>query len=209
MSLTIGQRCPDFEANTSHGPMRLHAWMADRWTLVFAFKSQSPTCSTEFVAIDAQVKAFARHDIALLGVSLDSTDQIQSWLADLQEDFGCTSSFPWISDTDGAVASTLGLLDHTRDEPTLLRTAFVIAPDKRVSMTQTYPVTNARNFEELLRIARAAQVTAAHRVATGSTWRDGDAVMLPPSLEQREAEARYPSGVKVIRSYLRLIDQPD
>ncbi|QGZ65636.1 redoxin domain-containing protein [Paraburkholderia acidisoli] len=209
MTLPVGSLCPDFTANASTGALRFHEWHARGWSLVFAFKSMSPTCSTEFAALETLMPQFVACGTKVLGVSIDSEPSVAAWLADLQAMFACTPSFALVNDASGEVPRALGFVDETAAPPALLRTALLVGPDARVAVSLTYTVTNGRNFDELLRIVKAVQLTAARRVATPATWREGGRVMLPPSLAQDTAEAMYPGGVDVLRPYLRFVDQPD
>lgn len=208
MTLSVGTLLPDFEAVSSHGLMTFTNWLGDDWALVFAFKSMSPTCSTEFGALEQLHAEFQRCGARVLGVSIDPQDMVSAWLEDLREMLECTPSFALVNDPTGEVPALLGLLDPHASPASLLRSAYLIAPDRRVAMTLTYPVTNGRSFSEILRTLKAAQLTASMRVATSSTWSDGEPVMLPPSLAQDKAEQMYPAGVQVLRPYLRIVAQP-
>lgn len=208
MTLSVGTLLPEFEAVSNQGQMNFADWLGDGWALVFAFKSMSPTCSTEFVALEQLHAEFERCGARVLGISVDPQDMVSAWLEDLREMLECTPTFALINDPAGEVPALLGLLDPNASSPSLLRSAYLIAPDRRIAMTLTYPVTNGRSFSEILRTLKAAQLTASKRVATSSTWTEGDPVMLPPSLAQDKAEQMYPAGVQVLRPYLRIVAQP-
>lgn len=205
MTFPLGSACPDFTAQSLQGAFQFHAWLGSQWALVFSFKAMSPTCSTEFAALHALAADFADCDTQLLGISADTDTCVGEWLDDLQDMFDCRPSFTLINDPTGTVPRQLSLVDATAVELSLPRTAYLVSPDRRIAMTLTYPVTNGRNFAEILRTLKAIQLTAAKRVATSSTWVEGDPVMLPPSLPQAQAEQLYPSGVNVMRPYLRLV----
>ncbi|MGF6768228.1 alkyl hydroperoxide reductase subunit AhpC [Paraburkholderia sp. GAS199] len=208
MTLSVGSVLPEFEAVSSQGPLNFSDWLGDGWALVFAFKAMSPTCSTEFAALEQLHAEFERCGARVLGVSVDQPDMVSAWLGDLREMLECTPSFALINDPTGEIPALLGLLDPHASQVSLLRSAHLIAPDRRIAMTLTYPVTNGRSFSEILRTLKAVQLTANKRVATSSTWNDGDPVMLPPSLAQDKAEQMYPAGVQVLRPYLRIVAQP-
>ncbi|MDR5806591.1 redoxin domain-containing protein [Caballeronia sp. LZ001] len=208
MTLTVGSALPDFEAISSHGPMRLHDWLGGEWALIFAFKAMSPTCSTEFAALETLREAYEACGARVLGVSVDTEEMVAAWLGDLRDALDCTPSFALVNDPSRAVPRALGFVDESALQASLYRTALLVAPDRRVAMTLTYPVTNGRSFTEILRTLQAVQLTAKRKVATSSTWLDGQPVMLPPSLAQEQAEAMYPQGVKVLRPYLRVVAQP-
>ncbi|MBU9597995.1 redoxin domain-containing protein [Burkholderia multivorans] len=208
MTLTIGTALPDFEAASTHGTLRLHDWLGGKWALIFAFKAMSPTCSTEFAELQTLHAAFAASDARVLGVSIDTEQTVAGWLDHLRDMFDCSPSFPLVNDSSGEVPALLGLVDTLAAQPSLTRTAYVVAPDKRIAMSMTYPVTNGRSIAEILRTLKGAQLTAARNVATSSTWTDGQPVMLPPSLSQEQADTMYPQGVQVLRPYLRIVAQP-
>lgn len=205
MTLAVGASIPDFDAQVEATPFHFGEWPGADWALVFAFKSMSPTCTTELVALTRLHDAFRACGARVLGVSIDTPESVAAWLADVQELYGCTPPFPLISDPAGEVAASLDLFDTQATAPTLLRTAYLVTPERRVAVALTYPVTNGRNFDEILRILKAAQLTASQRVATSATWTEGEPVMLPPSLAQETAERMYASGVQVLRPYLRFV----
>ncbi|GAB5097722.1 redoxin domain-containing protein [Caballeronia sp. HLA56] len=207
MPLNVGTELPDFEAASTHGALSLYDWLGDNWGLVFAFKAMSPTCSTEFVELERHHESFAALGTRVLGVSIDSENTVGAWLVDLREVLNCTPSFPLVCDVNGDVPALLGLIDPRATQASLLRTAYLVAPDRRVAVSLTYPVTNGRSIAELLRTLKAVQLTTNCKVATSSTWSEGEPVMLPPSLSQEKAEALYPQGVKVLRPYLRIVSQ--
>lgn len=208
MTLQVGSTCPDFFATSNQGDIQFDDWLGDGWALVFAFKSMSPTCSTEFVALQDLEREFAACGARVLGVSIDAEGTVAAWLDDLRELFECVPAFPLINDATGTLGGLLEMIDHAAAQPSLHRSAYLVAPGRRIAMALTYPVTNGRNFSEIVRTLKAAQLTAAQRVATSSTWTDGETVMLPPSLSQAEAEQMYPAGVTVMRPYLRWVAQP-
>jgi alkyl hydroperoxide reductase subunit AhpC len=209
MFLSLGAQCPDFNAQSSLGAFNFKHWSGDGWTLVVGFKSMSPTCSTEFIELQRLQPAFAARRIKVLAVTGDAQTMLDEWLADLREFAGCEPWFALIADPGLQVAPLLGLTDPAAPAAALLRTALLLDPIGKVALSSTYPVTTGRNFEELLRASASVQLTYYKRVATGADWRDGDDVMLPPSMSQVDAEARYPGGVRVVRPYLRYIAQPE
>lgn len=207
MLLSPGMSLPDFPIVIGESSRHFHDWMGEGWALVVALKAMSPTCSTEVAALDTLVPSFAGCNTKVLGVTADSPALIQAWLGDLSEVLGCVPSFDMATDASPPASTALGFVDETALS-TLHRTALIVSPEKKIVGTVTYPVTNGRNFPELLRVLQAAQLTAAKRVATPATWSEGEPVMLPPSLPQADAERLYPAGVSVLRPYLRMVAQP-
>ena len=188
MTLSVGTPVPDFEARFDRTPLRFAQWLGNNWALVFAFKAMSPTCSTELVELARLHARFRECGTQVLGVSIDAPETVAAWLGDLRELFDCHPPFPLLKDAGGEIAAQLGLIDEHAGIPALLRTAYLVAPDRRVAIALTYPVTNGRNFTEILRILKATQLTRHQHVATSSTWTEGEPVMLPPSLAQDAAE---------------------
>lgn len=200
--LNVGEAAPDFtvEAGSS-----FHDWRAGRWALLVSVKALSPTCTVEFVELARLAAAFKADGIALATILCDSAPDIDSWLDHMAADFGVHPSWPIIRDGDLSVSSTYGLLD--RAGTGLQRASILVDPQGQIAALSVYPITNGRNFAEMLRVAQAARLTATARVATPSAWTaDKGRVMLPPSLPQAEAELLYPQGVQVLRPYLRFVD---
>lgn len=207
MAVLPGSLLSDFRIVVADTPVQFHEWMEDGWALVVALKAMSPTCSTEVAALAQLVAPLAACNTKVLGVAADSPEIIHAWLDDLRDVLDCVPGFEVVADTAMSASTALGFVDETVGNG-LHRTALVVSPEKKVVATVTYPVTNGRNFAELLRVLQAAQLTAAKRVATSAGWRAGDPVMLPPSLSQANAERLYPAGVTVLRPYLRTVAQP-
>lgn len=208
MIIPVGAQLPDFVTTSSQGSLCFSDWLDGGWGLVFAFKSLSPTCSTEFAALEKLHAQFQQCGGRVLAVSIDPEETVSTWLHDLRDMFECTPSFAITNDVSGRIPALLGMVDEHAAQASLHRVAYLVAPDRRVVMALSYPVTNGRNFSELLRTLKAVQLTASKRVATSATWNDGEPVMLPPSLAQEQAERMYPTGVQVLRPYLRIVEQP-
>lgn len=202
--LNLGETAADFPLEAGQG---FHDWRAGRWALLISAKALSPTCTTEFAELAKLAEAFTGHGIALVAILCDSAPDIARWLDDMATDFGIHPSWPIIGDDDLSIASLYGLVD--RAGTGLQRAAILIDPQGQIAALTVYPVTNGRNFGEMLRIAQAAQLTASARVATPPDWTmEHGRVMLPPSLKQADAEALYPQGVEALRPYLRFVDLP-
>jgi alkyl hydroperoxide reductase subunit AhpC len=204
---SVGKSVDDFTVTSTLGDIDFTAWRDEYWSLVFAYKAKSPTCSTEIVELQRLNDAFAEQNIKLLGIAVESSQVIDEWLADLQAVCGCKPSFALASDQTLAAARALGFIDKDAAVPTLLRTASVISPQGRVVSQVTGSINNGRNFSELLRTVQALQLTAKAKVATPAQWQPGSEVMLPPSLSEDEAQRRYP-GVVTLTPYLRMVPQP-
>ncbi len=197
--IDLGAPAPDLAMEGA----TFHAWRNGRWALLVAAKAMSPTCSTEVAELVRLAPEFARRDVGVAMLLCDPVTEVARWFDDLSEIDGVAPFWPLMIDEKLETAAAYGLVD--RAGTGVQRALILVAPDGSVALTQVYPVTNGRNFTEVLRAIDAAQLTASARVATPADWEPGRPVMLPPSLSQADAEARYPQGVDVRRPYLRYV----
>lgn len=198
--IDLGAPAPDF---TLPDGVSFDDWRAGRWALLVAAKALSPTCSTEFAELARLLPAFEARGVAVAALLCDPAQEIADWLDDLAAMDGLTPVWPLIADAALAVAKAYGIVDQAGTG--LQRALILVAPNGSIALTLAYPVTNGRNFTEMLRAIDAAQLTASARVATPADWTPGAPVMLPPSLSQADADLRYPQGVDVRRRYLRYV----
>ncbi len=202
--LNLGENAPDFAMGEGKS---FHEWRAGRWTLLISAKALSPTCTVEFAELARLAGEFSSEDIGLVTLLCDPAQAVTNWLGDLADDFAIHPSWPIISDSDLSIAATYGLVDSSGTG--LQRASILIDPQGKIAALSAYPITNGRNFSEMLRIALAARLTATDRVATPPEWTlKNGRVMLPPSLPQSEAEKLYSQGVDIVRPYLRFVDLP-
>ena len=218
MSLRIGETVPDFTADTTEGPIRLHEWIGDGWAVLFSHpKDFTPVCTTELGAVAGLKDEFARRNCKIMGLSVDSVDDHVAWSRDIAEATGNAVNYPMIGDTDLRIAKMFGMLpaeasggagDRTAVDNQTVRTLFIIGPDKKVKLMLVYPMSTGRNFLEVLRALDSVQLTASHQVATPANWSHGDDVIILPSVSNEEAAKRYPEGWKSPKPYLRVVAQP-
>jgi thioredoxin-dependent peroxiredoxin len=218
MALQLGDIAPDFEAETTDGPIKFHDWVGDSWAVLFSHpKDFTPVCTTE-LGYMAKIKPdFDKRSVKLIGLSVDPVDKHEKWSQDIAETQGHAPNYPMIGDTDFNVSKLYGMLgadvsgdpaDRTAADNQTVRNVFVIGPDKKVKLILVYPMTTGRNFDEVLRVIDSLQLTAKHKVATPVNWQQGDNVIIAGSVSDDEAKAAYPDGWESPRPYIRIVPQP-
>jgi alkyl hydroperoxide reductase subunit AhpC len=218
MALTIGDTAPDFEAQTTEGPIRFHEWIGDSWTVLFSHpKDFTPVCTTELGYMAKIKPEFDRRGVKIIGLSVDPHDKHEQWAKDIEETQGAAPNYPIIADSDFQVSKLYGMLpaevsgdpgDRTPADNQTVRNVFVIGPDKKIKLLLVYPMTTGRNFDEVLRVIDSLQLTASHRVATPAQWQQGDKVIIAGSVSDDEAREIYPDGWEAPRPYIRIVPQP-
>jgi alkyl hydroperoxide reductase subunit AhpC len=218
MSLRINDVAPDFTAKTTQGTIKFHEWIGDSWACLFSHpKDFTPVCTTELGYMARIAPDFAKRNCKLIGLSVDPVDSHASWSKDIEETQGAAVNYPMIGDDDLAVAKLYNMLPA--DEPgtsdgrtpatnATVRSVFIIGPDKRIKLMLTYPMTTGRNFDEILRVLDSMQLVAKHKVATPVNWKNGDDVIIVPSVTDDEAKKLFPDGFKTLKPYLRVTKQP-
>jgi thioredoxin-dependent peroxiredoxin len=217
MSLRINDVAPDFDADTTHGPIRFHEWIGDNWAVLFSHpKDFTPVCTTELGAVAGLETQFSERGAKVIGLSVDPVDSHGRWTKDIEEVTGHKVNYPLIGDPELKIAKLYGMLASDAGDtsegrtPALnapVRTVFVIGPDKRIKLTLAYPMTTGRNFDEILRVLDSMQLTSQHKVATPANWRQGDDVIITGAVSDEEAKTRFP-GFKTVKPYLRTTAQP-
>ena len=214
--LRLGDIVPDFTANTTQGPIRLHEWMGDSWVVLFSHpKDFTPVCTTELGAVAGLRPEFDKRNVKVLGLSVDPVDSHERWKADIERTQGHSVNFPMIGDEDLETAKLLDMLPaeaqpgvRTAADNQTVRHVIVIGPDKKVKAMITYPMSTGRNFLEILRLVDSLQLTATHNVSTPANWNQGEEVIIPMSVSDDAARAKYPQGFRPVTPYLRMVDQP-
>ena len=218
MSLQIGDTAPDFEAETTHGPIKFHDWIGDGWAVFFSHpKDFTPVCTTELGYVAKLKPEFDRRGVKLIGLSVDPVENHAKWAVDIKETQGVAPNYPMIGDTDLRISKLYGMLPaaasgdasaRTPADNQTVRNVFVIGPDKKVKLLIVYPMTTGRNFDEVLRVIDSLQLTAKHKVATPVNWKQGEDVIIAGSVSDDEAKTIYPQGWKAPKPYLRIVPQP-
>ncbi len=218
MTLSIGETAPDFQADTTQGPISFHEWLAGSWCVMFSHpKDFTPVCTTELGYMAKLKPEFDKRGVKIVGLSVDSVENHAKWSDDIAAIAGVHPNYPMIGDTDLKVAKLYGMLpaaaggsSATRSpaENATVRTVYVIGPDKQIKAMISYPMSTGRNFDEVLRLIDSVQLTASSKVATPVNWKQGDDVIIVPSVPEAEAKERFPGGWTAPLPYLRIVPQP-
>ncbi|RPI48253.1 MAG: peroxiredoxin [Acidobacteria bacterium] len=218
MSLRIGDTAPDFQADTTEGPIRFHEWIGDSWAVMFSHpKDFTPVCTTELGYMAKLKPEFDKRRTKVIGLSVDPVENHKRWANDIRETQGEAPNYPMIGDTQLEVSKAYGMLPgdlegscdgRTAADNQTVRNVFVVGPDKKIKLIIAYPMTTGRNFDEVLRVLDSLQLTAKHKVATPANWKHGDDVIIAGSVSDEDAKKVYPQGWKAPKPYLRIVPQP-
>ncbi len=219
MGIRIGDTAPDFEAETTEGPIKFHDWIGDSWAVLFSHpKDFTPVCTTELGYMARIKPEFDRRGVKIIGLSVDPASRHTDWAKDIEETQGTAPNYPMIADTDFNVSKLYDMLpaqtsgdplSRTPADNQTVRNVFVIGPDKKVKLLLAYPMTTGRNFDEVLRVIDSLQLTAKHKVATPAQWNQGDKVIIAGSVSDDEAHDTYPDGWESPKPYIRIVPQPN
>ena len=218
MTLSIGSTAPDFTAQTTQGNIHFHDWMGDSWAILFSHpKAFTPVCTTELGYMAGLGEEFAKRNTKIIGLSVDSSQDNRDWLPDIEEVSGNKVDYPVVGDSDLQVAKLYNMLPadeggnaerRTAADNATVRAVYIIGPDKKIRAVLLYPMSSGRNFDEVLRLLDSVQLTERKGVATPVNWQKGDDVIIPPSLSDEDAKAKYPDGWDEKKPYLRVIQEP-
>ena len=210
MSLRLGDKAPDFTAQTTIGEINFYDYLGDSWAVLFSHPADyTPVCTTELGKTAQLADEFAKRNVKVLAVSVDSLDKHNGWVKDINETQHTTVNFPIIADEDRNVATLYDMIHPNASVTFTVRSLFIIGPDKTVKLIITYPASTGRNFIEVLRVIDSLQLTANYSVATPADWKHGEDVIVVPAVSTEDAEKKFPKGLKVIKPYLRYTPQPD
>ena len=217
MSLQIGDTAPDFEAETTEGPIRFHDWIGDSWAVLFSHpKDFTPVCTTELGYMGRIKPEFDRRGVKVIGLSVDSVDKHSGWVQDIEETQGYAPNYPIIGDADFNVSKLYGMLPadtsgdagaRTPADNQTVRNVFVIGPDRKIKLVLVYPMTTGRNFDEVLRVVDSLQLTANHKVSTPVNWQPGESVIIAGSVSDEQAREIFGEW-EAPRPYIRIVPQP-
>jgi thioredoxin-dependent peroxiredoxin len=217
MSLTIGDTAPDFEADTTEGPIRFHEWIGDSWAVLFSHpKDFTPVCTTELGYMAKVKPEFDKRNVKIVGLSVDGTKNHEQWAADIEETQGAAPNYPIIGDSDYNVSKLYGMLpadvsgdaaDRTPADNQTVRNVFVVGPDKKIKLVLVYPMTTGRNFDEVIRVIDSLQLTANHKVSTPVNWQQGEDVIIAGSVNNEQAKEIFGSWEEP-KPYIRIVPQP-
>ena len=217
MTLALGATAPDFEAETTEGPIKFHDWIGDSWAVLFSHpKSFTPVCTTELGYMARIEPEFERRGVKIIAISVDPVAENEGWAKDIEETQGFAPNYPIISDSDLKVAKLFEMLPadtegssegRTPADNQTVRNVFVIGPDKKIKLILVYPMTTGRNFDEVLRVIDSLQLTAKHKVATPAQWQQGDKVIIAGSVNNEQAKETFGEWEEP-KPYIRIVPQP-
>lgn len=210
MSLRLGDLAPNFKAKTSEGEIDFYEYLGDSWGVLFSHPADyTPVCTTELGKTASLKDEFDKRNVKVIALSVDSVESHKGWINDINETQGVEVNFPIIGDENREIALAYDMIHPNASLTATVRSLFVIAPDKTIKLTITYPASTGRNFQEILRVIDSLQLTAKYSVATPADWKDGEDVVVVPAIKTEDIPAKFPKGHKIIKPYLRTTPQPN
>ncbi len=210
-TIQLGDVAPDFTQDSTEGPIHFHDWLGKSWGILFSHpKDFTPVCTTELGAVAKLRGEFEKRNVKPIAVSVDDVASHKKWTSDIEETQRTKLNYPILGDPDRKVSNLYGMIHPNANDTLTVRSVFVIDPNKKVRLTITYPASTGRNFDEILRVVDSLQLTDSHSVATPANWKDGEEVIIVPSLQDPEVlKSKFPKGYKVVKPYLRTTPQPN
>jgi alkyl hydroperoxide reductase subunit AhpC len=209
-TLRLGDTAPDFTQESTQGPIHFHQWLGDSWGVLFSHpKDFTPVCTTELGYTAKLADDFRKRNTKVLAVSVDPLDSHNGWVGDIEETSGVKVNFPILADPDRKVATLYDMIHPNANDTLTVRSVYVIDPKKKIRLMITYPASTGRNFDEILRVIDSLQLTDKHSVATPVNWKQGEDVIVAPSIQDPEVlKQKFPKGVRAVKPYLRYTPQP-
>jgi alkyl hydroperoxide reductase subunit AhpC len=210
MSLRLGDVAPNFRAQTSEGEIDFYEYLGNSWGVLFSHPADyTPVCTTELGRTAALKEEFEKRNVKVVALSVDSVESHKGWINDINETQNVEVNFPIIGDENREIALAYDMIHPNASLTATVRSLFVIAPDKTIKLTITYPASTGRNFQEILRVIDSLQLTANYSVATPVDWKDGEDVVVTAAIKTEDIPAKFPKGHKIIKPYLRTTPQPN
>lgn len=210
MSIKLGDTAPDFDAESSLGKLNFYEYLGDSWGILFSHPADyTPVCTTELGKTSELKPEFDKRNTKVIALSVDGIENHKGWILDINETQNTDVEFPIIADQDKKVSELYDFIHPNASASLTVRSLLIIDPNKKVRLIITYPASTGRNFTEILRVLDSLQLVDGYGVATPVDWKDGDDVIIPPSVSQEDAEKKFVKGVKVIKPYLRYTPQPN
>lgn len=208
-TLRLGDKAPDFTAETSQGTLNFYDYLGDGWGILFSHPADfTPVCTTELGTAAKFKSEFDKRNVKMMALSVDGADSHNEWIKDINETQNTVVNFPIIADEDRKVSDLYDMIHPKADDTLTVRSVFIVGPDKTIKLILTYPASTGRNFYELLRVIDSLQLTAYHKVATPANWNHGEDVVVSPKIPTAEAKALFSKGVEEIKPYLRMTPDP-
>jgi thioredoxin-dependent peroxiredoxin len=210
MSIKLGDTAPDFQAETSAGDINFYEYLGDSWGILFSHPADyTPVCTTELGYTSKLKEEFDKRGTKVIALSVDGVEDHQNWIKDINETQNTEVKFPIIADKDRKISELYDFIHANASATATVRSLLIIDPEKKVRLIITYPASTGRNFDEILRVLDSLQLVDSHKIATPVNWKDGDDVIVPPSISTEDARKIFPKGVKEIKPYLRYTPQPN
>ncbi|MDC0035140.1 peroxiredoxin [Chloroflexi bacterium] len=216
MSIRIGDKAPDFTANTTQGPINFHEWLGEQWGVFMSHPADfTPVCTTEIGRVANLKSEFAKRNAKVLVVSVGTKENLtpleshNEWIKDVNETQNATVEFPLVEDPNKEIADAYGMIHPNANDTLTVRSVFIIGPDKLVKLIISYPASTGRNFTEVLRVLDSLQLTAKYQVATPADWEDGQDCIVVPAVATEDIPGKFPKGYTIIKEYLRTTPQPN
>src|SRR5262245_11141532 len=211
MPVRLGDEAPDFEAQTTQGPIQFHQWKGGSWAVLFSHpKDFTPVCTTELGTVAKLKGEFDKRNVKVIAVSVDDVDSHRRWIGDIEDTQSTKMNFPILGDDDRKAPKLYNMIHPEANDTLTVRSVFVIDPKKKVRLMLTYPASTGRNFDEILRTIDSLQLTDNFSVATPANWKDGGDCVIVPSLQDPELlKQKFPKGYDAVRPYLRMTPQPN
>jgi alkyl hydroperoxide reductase subunit AhpC len=210
MSITLGTIAPDFTQDSTEGEISFHKWLGDKWGVLFSHpKDFTPVCTTELGYVSKIKGEFEKRNVKVIAVSVDPVDSHKKWIKDIEETQSAKMNYPILGDADRKVSNAYGMIHPQANDTLTVRSVFFIDPSKKVRAMITYPASTGRDFQEILRVIDSLQLTDNYKVATPANWKDGGDCVIVTSVNNEEAQKRFPKGWKELRPYLRMTPQPN
>jgi alkyl hydroperoxide reductase subunit AhpC len=210
MSLRLGDKAPNFKADTSMGVIDFYEFLGDGWGVLFSHPADyTPVCTTELGRTAALKEEFEKRNVKVAALSVDSADSHREWIKDINETQNVEVEFPIIADENREIAESYDMIHPNASLTATVRSLFIIAPDKTIKLIITYPASTGRNFQEILRVIDSLQLTANYSVATPADWKEGEDVVITPAVKDEDIATKFPKGYTRVKPYLRLTPQPN
>ncbi|MBS7563108.1 peroxiredoxin [Mucilaginibacter sp. Bleaf8] len=210
MSLRLGDKAPNFKAQTSEGEIDFYKFLGDSWGVLFSHPADyTPVCTTELGRTAALKDEFAKRNVKVAALSVDSVESHKGWISDINETQDVEVNFPIIADENREISEAYDMIHPNASMTATVRSLFIIAPDKTIKLIITYPASTGRNFQEILRVIDSLQLTANYSVSTPADWKEGDQVVISPAIKSEDIPAKFPKGHVEVKPYLRLTPQPN
>ncbi|WP_448596773.1 peroxiredoxin [Thermoleptolyngbya sp.] len=210
MALRLGDTVPNFTQKSTEGDINFYEWAGDSWVVLFSHpKDFTPVCTTELGRVAQLKPEFDKRNVKVIALSVDDVESHAGWVGDIEETQNTKLNYPILADPDHVVSDLYDMIHPNANAMLTVRTVFIIDPAKKLRLSMTYPPSTGRNFDEILRVIDSLQLTDNYGVATPADWKDGEDVVVVPSIPTEEAKQKFPKGVNEIRPYLRMTPQPN